>query len=236
MKLLFAFLILLIAPLRAVAVELPPPPSAVIELREARFHARSRDPLVDVALPDTWLQRGLVDRGPGHYHLPFDLDVTPRTMWALCLMRLSGVHEVRVNGWLVSGHPIAAAEGPATALSGGRPTMHWITLPPGLLRVGTNWVEITVHHTDRGGLSPVLIGPARAMAPGYVLHEHLSVTLPVWLNVAGFALAVFMLVIWWRRRCRCRQRSTGWSSSPRSSRWRCCAGARWPSAADAIRS
>ncbi len=200
MKLLFAFLILLIAPLRAVAVELPPPPSAVIELREARFHARSRDPLVDVALPDTWLQRGLVDRGPGHYHLPFDLDVTPRTMWALCLMRLSGVHEVRVNGWLVSGHPIAAAEGPATALSGGRPTMHWITLPPGLLRVGTNWVEITVHHTDRGGLSPVLIGPARAMAPGYVLHEHLSVTLPVWLNVAGFALAVFMLVIWWRRR------------------------------------
>jgi signal transduction histidine kinase/ActR/RegA family two-component response regulator len=200
MKLLLAFLILLLMPLRLMALPPQGPQTAVIELREARFHARPRDPQIDVALPDTWLQRGQGDRGPGHYHLPFDLAAAPQAMWALCLMRLSDVHEVRVNGWLVSGHPVQATGEFTEALSGGHPAMHWITLPPGLLSVGTNWIEITVHHTDRGGLSPVLLGPADALAPGYVLHEHLSVTLPVWLNVAGFALAVFMLVIWWRRR------------------------------------
>lgn len=200
MKLLLAFLILLILPLhRAAALSPAADAPAVIELRDARFHARPKDPLVDVTLPDTWLRRGLGDRGPGHYHLRLDLAATPPSMWAICLMRLSDVHEVRVNGWLVSGRPIDA-DGRTAALSGGRPTMHWITLPPGLLQAGANRIEITVRHTDRGGLSPVLIGPADAMAPGYVLHEHLNVTLPVWLNVAGFALAVFMLLIWWRRR------------------------------------
>jgi signal transduction histidine kinase len=170
---------------------------AVIELREALFTHDPRSPPLPVPLPDTWSARGLDDTGIGHYRSRITLDAAPTTMWALCLARLSDVHEVRLNGWLVSGTALDRIDPVA---SGGHPTMQWISVPPHLLRAGVNTVELSVAHSSRGGLSTVMIGPADTMAEGYLTRLRLSVMLPIWLNVAGAALAVFLLLIWWRRR------------------------------------
>ncbi|MEY4908084.1 MAG: hypothetical protein RL260_1802 [Pseudomonadota bacterium] len=171
--------------------------SAMVELREALFTSDLRAPPLPVLLPDTWSARGLDDTGIGHYRSRITLDAAPTVMWALCMARLSEVHEVRVNGWLVSGVALDRID-PVAA--GGHPTVQWISVPPHLLRAGVNHLEVSVAHSRRGGLSTAMIGPADAMAEGYLARLRLSVMLPIWLNVAGAALAVFLLLIWWRRR------------------------------------
>lgn len=171
--------------------------SPVIMLNEALFSQDLRSAPMPVPLPDTWSARGLDDSGIGHYRARIELTTAPTVMWALCMARLSGVHEVRLNGWLVSGAPL---ERTRAALDGGHPTMQWIPLPPYLLRAGLNHLELSVAHNSRGGLSTVMIGPADTMAEGYLMRQRLAVMLPIWLNVAGAALAVFMLLTWWRRR------------------------------------
>ena len=167
-----------------------------IALREALFTHDLRTAPTSVPLPDTWSARGLNDAGIGHYRGRITLDAVPTAMWALCLSRLSDVHEVRLNGWLVSGAVLDRVD-PAAA--GGHPRAHWISLPPHLLRAGVNHLELSVAYSSRGGLSTVVVGPAETMVEGYETELHLSVMLPVWLNVAGAALAVFLLLIWWRR-------------------------------------
>lgn len=171
--------------------------SPAIALNEALFSQDRRSTPVQVPLPDTWSARGLDDSGIGHYHVRIELKAAPTVMWALCMARLSGVHEVRLNGWLVSGATLDRVGAP---LQGGHPTMQWITLPPHLLRTGLNQLELSVAHSSRGGLSTVMVGPADAMAGDYLMRQRLAVMLPIWLNVAGAALAMFMLLTWWRRR------------------------------------
>lgn len=174
-----------------------PPAATVQEIREALFASDLRAAPLPVPLPDTWSARGLDDAGIGHYRARIVLDSAPEAMWALCVSRLSEVHEVRLNGRLVGGATLDDLD-PLT--QGGHPTLQWITLPPHLLRAGVNHLELSVAHSGRGGLSTLMLGPAGAMLDGYRAGLHLSVTLPIWLNVAGAALAVFMLLIWWRRR------------------------------------
>ncbi|WP_338416867.1 hybrid sensor histidine kinase/response regulator [uncultured Sphaerotilus sp.] len=171
--------------------------ATAIELHEALFTTDRRTTPTPVPLPDTWSARGLDDTGIGHYRSRITLDTAPTTLWAICMPRLSDVHEVRLNGWLVSGEALDHVD-PVTA--GGYPTVHWISIPPHLLRAGVNHLELSVAYSSRGGLSTVAIGPADAMAEGYLTRLRLSVMLPIWLNVAGAALAVVMLLIWWRRR------------------------------------
>ncbi|MEY2874067.1 MAG: hypothetical protein RLZZ373_1438 [Pseudomonadota bacterium] len=169
----------------------------VTEVREALFTRDLRAAPLPVPLPDTWSARDLDDTGIGHYRTRITLDAAPTTMWALCLARLSEVHEVRLNGWLVSGTALNRID---PVVAGGHPTMQWISVPPHLLRAGVNHLELSVAHSSLGGLSTVLLGPADAMAESYLARQRLSVMLPIWLNVAGAALAVFLLLIWWRRR------------------------------------
>jgi signal transduction histidine kinase len=169
----------------------------MLDLREAQFTPDLRLPTQPVPLPDTWSARGMDDAGLGHYRLQVRLDRAPTVLWALCFARLSAVHEVRVNGWLVGGKAVDRLD-PVEA--GGHPTMQWITVPPHLLRSGLNHLDLSVAHSSRGGLSTVMLGPADAMAPDYRGRRQLAVMLPIWLNVAGAALAVFLVLIWWRRR------------------------------------
>jgi signal transduction histidine kinase len=171
--------------------------SAAIEVKEAVFAQDLRSAPMPVPLPDTWSARGLDDTGIGHYRTRIELRTAPTEMWALCMSRLSDVHEVRLNGWLVSG---AALDHLDPVAGGGYPALQWISLPPHLLRVGINHLELSVAHSSRGGLSTIMVGPATAMADRYLTRRHMTVTLPIWLNVAGAALAVVMLLIWWRRR------------------------------------
>jgi signal transduction histidine kinase len=171
--------------------------SAVIEVTEAWFAPDLQSAPIPVTLPDTWSARNLDDAGIGHYRTRIELPAAPTGMWALCLSRLSDVHEVRVNGWLVSGVALDRLD---PVVAGGDPTLQWISLPPHLLRAGENHLELSVAHSSRGGLSPIVIGPAAEMAQSHLTSLRLSVMLPIWLNVAGAALAVVMLLIWWRRR------------------------------------
>ncbi len=171
--------------------------AAVIEVKEAVFAQDLRVAPMPVPLPDTWSARALDNTGIGHYRARIELRTAPTEMWALCMLRLSDVHEIRLNGWLVSGSALDRLD-PVTA--GGYPTLQWISLPPHLLRVGVNHLELSVAHSSRGGLSTIVVGPADAMADHHLTGLRLSVMLPTWLNVAGAALAVVMLLIWWRRR------------------------------------
>ncbi|WP_293999451.1 ATP-binding response regulator [Sphaerotilus sp.] len=184
-------------PERPAAAATAAPIATAVELKEALFARDAHAAPLPVPLPDTWSARGLDDTGIGHYRARITLAAAPTTMWALCLARLSEVHEVRLNGWLVSG---AALDRIDPAVAGGQPTMQWISVPPHLLRAGVNHLELSAAYSRRGGLSTVVLGPADAMAEDYLTRLRLSVMLPIWLNVAGAALAVFMLLIWWRRR------------------------------------
>ncbi|MDP4301507.1 hybrid sensor histidine kinase/response regulator [Leptothrix discophora] len=155
-----------------------------------------------VALPDTWGQRGLAPSGSGIYRLRLRLDALPRQAWALRIDRLADLHEVRVNGELLSdtwpGHPPSLTATVQVPLSRAAPAL--LPLPQRLLRPGDNELEIRVHHSTRGGLSEVLAGPVGDLAPGHRDQMLLEHTLPLFLNGGGSALGLFMLMYGWQRR------------------------------------
>ena len=134
-----------------------PPP---LELTEADFRSRLREGWRPVPLPDTWSHRGLQGAGVGHYRFSFELASAPSRLWVMCVPRMSRVHEVRVNGGLISGDLLDLHAPPPGDT---RASEHWITVPPHLLRAGTNQLEISVVHARRAGLSTVVIGPAETM-------------------------------------------------------------------------
>ncbi len=155
-----------------------------------------------VALPDTWAQRGLSNRGAGVYRLNFvlpPLSQWPQEGWALQIDRLAEQHEVRLNGTLLSSR-LTQANLPHRSTPSSRATPNWLPLPSPLLQRGGNELLITVRHSTRGGLSPVVIGPASALWDASQLEQWRVMTLPVMLNSAGMALGLFMLIFWWRRR------------------------------------
>jgi signal transduction histidine kinase len=167
-----------------------------LELTQARFSASTDEPAQTVALPDTWAQRGLPNRGAGVYRITFDIPVVPQQVWALRIDRLADQHEIRLNGALVSGRIDPEAGKPPLS----RATPTWIPVPPQMLRSGTNELQIAVRYSTRAGLSPVWIGPAGALWDDSVLEQRIEFLLPVMLNCAGSALGLFMLLFWWRRR------------------------------------
>ncbi|MEY4750751.1 MAG: hypothetical protein RIQ60_2965 [Pseudomonadota bacterium] len=150
---------------------------------------------VDLALPDTWAQRGLPSAGQGVYQLDVELGEIDTVLWALRIDRMSPRHEVRVNGMLVSG----GISGQVQALLA-RPLPHWVELPPSLLHPGRNLIEVQVDYGLRGGLSSVWIGPAEQLRDAATRAELLASDLPRLLNVAGLSLALIPLILWWRRR------------------------------------
>lgn len=174
-----------------------PPPTLVIE--EARFVAGTAKPPTPqgsrVPLPDTWSQRGLSVPGSGTYQLESTLTEVPTQAMALSLTRLSTHHEIHLNGSL-----LAATSDATAAPSRGRPMPALIPLPPGMMRVGLNRLEIRVNFLARGGLSPARVGPANALGPAHERFVMLDVQLPQAMNVAAAGLALCMLTVWWRRR------------------------------------
>ena len=169
-----------------------PPP---LELTEADFRSRLREGWRPVPLPDTWSHRGLQGAGVGHYRFSFELASAPSRLWVMCVPRMSRVHEVRVNGGLISGDLLDLHAPPPGDT---RASEHWITVPPHLLRAGTNQLEISVVHARRAGLSTVVIGPAETMQ-ATERQNHWLALLPSMLHLVGAGLAVFMLLVWWLR-------------------------------------
>ncbi len=196
---MFALVFLLLWALHA-APSLAAEPGASIELRQARFQPGESAAEHVVNLPDTWSLRGLPPQGQGRYRLQLNLSQAPTQMWALRADRISSTHAVYVNDRLVH---VGSTPTPGT----GRPMAQLINLPPSVLRAGANEIRIEVDYRYRGGLSTLALGPYPQLQPDFALFIALSQTLPESLNLAGAAFALFMLVIWWRRRS---EAAIGW--------------------------
>ena len=189
---MFALVFLLLLALHG-APSLAAEPGASIGLREAHFQPGESAAEHVVNLPDTWALRGLLPQGQGRYRLQLNLAQAPTQMWALRADRISSTHAVYVNDRLVH---VGSNPTPGT----GRPMAQLIDLPPSVLRAGANDIRIEVDYQNRGGLSTLELGPYPQLQPDFARFIALSQTLPESLNVAGAAFALFMLVIWWRRR------------------------------------
>ncbi|RZS58437.1 hybrid sensor histidine kinase/response regulator [Sphaerotilus mobilis] len=188
------------------------PSTPALRLTQAVFTSESR-PLAEpevVALPDTWGSRRLSPRGQGLYRLQMNLDGVPQQAWALRIDRLADLHEIRVNGRLLTATlPLVRTGpdgvGPGDAGDDGRPSLSrgaplLVALPPDLLRDGHNDLQIRVRHSTRGGLSLVLIGPMTELVPGHRREILLEQSLPLLLNGGGGALGLFLLLYGWQRR------------------------------------
>ncbi len=178
---------------RARAKAAPDPPAAALHLDQAEFIADGLATPLQVALPDTWVQRGQPAGGVGHYRMRFHMAAPVDAVWALRADRLSTAHEVRLNGQLMHGSL-------QTAPQARRPVQALIPLPPHLLIVGENRLDITIATGVNAGLSPVDIGPALDLAADFQRQQQLAVGLPQLLNVGGAGVALFMLLLWVRRR------------------------------------
>jgi len=191
--LLLTLLALVGLPLAGLAQDTPA--EVRLELTEALFRLRPRDEWRSIPLPDTWARRSLPGEGLGHYRIDFSLRARPAGMWQLCIPRMSRVHELRLNGELLSGTLIDPFGRPVGDTQGRE---HLIAIPPHLLQAGTNHIEISVVHSRNAGLSMLFIGSPAAMQPSRQLTA-LTTGLPSALHLVGAGLAGVMLVIWWRR-------------------------------------
>ncbi len=172
----------------------------VRRLTQAVFLSEDRrddEPQV-VELPDTWGSRGRSPAGTGVYRLHVALENIPEQAWGLRIDRLADLHEIRVNGRLLTATWRDASGLANGALSRGRPML--VALPPDLLRLGMNDLQVRVRHSSRGGLSEVLVGPMDELSPGHRREEMLEQDLPLFLNGAGTGLGLFMLMYGWQRR------------------------------------
>lgn len=170
------------------------PSKGSMALLQADFSLNAQGPWEPVKLPDTWAHRGIQPHQTGRYRLYFSLGEQPAQALAARIDRLSRVHEVRINGHILQGN----LDAPASVLR--RPVPTLLVLPPALLRAGSNQVDVVVEAGARAGLSPVIIGPQEAVDDGFLWSLHRHSSLPQFVNAAAAGLALFLLVLWWRRR------------------------------------
>lgn len=157
-----------------------------------------------VELPDSWKPHGLPGTGMARYRLGFELNASGmadsmRQPWALRIDQLSTEHILRLNGRLLHstmprGHWL------------GEPRAHLIDIPEGMLKAGPNVLDIEVHYTLHGGLSAPALAPKAWLRTAYLAHEWVWVAVPLLLNIASAAIALFLVVLWWQRR---EERATG---------------------------
>ena len=148
-----------------------------------------------VALPDTWGARGLALAGNGHYRLQWQIDAAPQGVWALRIDRISNVRSIHVNGVLVQQRGLLQGTDGVP-----RTVAALVEFPAQLLRPGTNQIDLQWRLASRAGMSAPLLGPSHLLAPGFARARLLDHTLPQVMNVAGAALAVFLLLVWLLRR------------------------------------
>ncbi|HSC63316.1 MAG TPA: hybrid sensor histidine kinase/response regulator [Caldimonas sp.] len=166
----------------------------VIALDRAQFIAEGA-PAREVVLPHTWARDGLGNAGRALYRIEFQLAREPGQPWGLQAPRLSSRHLVRLNGQWLHGGLLESAE-----QQRGVPVPTWIDIAPDLLRAGTNLLEVEVAHDYRAGLSVLRLGPETTLWRLHVRDDVLQLTLPRSLNLFGIGLALFIFLIWWRRR------------------------------------
>lgn len=126
-------LLLTAGPVRAVT-------TALRQLGTAEFALQADGPWQPVALPDSWVTRGVPRPGLGWYRLRTELPAaatdTAGGVWALRLERVSSHHRLWLNGALLHDTLTAAASDPGSGRA--QPVPLLLHLPPALLRPGVN--------------------------------------------------------------------------------------------------
>jgi signal transduction histidine kinase len=152
----------------------------------------------DVSLPDTWSARGLPGKGVARYESSFVLKQPAgaqrqQQTWAVRIDRLSFQHRIWVNGQLVHAD---LADIDAT----GRPLAYLMQFPGSLLHDGVNLLAVEAHYGSMGGLSTPMVGLTQELESGFTAQSFLTQDLPLAINVVSGAFALFLIMIWWRRR------------------------------------
>lgn len=190
MPLFWTLLVALCLALPAAAVAQSP---HVTEIHDAVFVSvtdSGRGAPAHVNLPDTWAQRGIGTTGRARYVVHFAVDALPDQPHGVSLTRVSSTRRVVLNGRLIEdtrdigyAHPVRAV----------------ITLPPLLLRAGDNELAIEVEHRIQGGMSRLRVGPMAELMREETHRALRTDELPRSLNMAMTLLAVFLLLVRWRR-------------------------------------
>lgn len=186
-------------------------PAGVVEIREAWFlksdaaelpgkeAAWQRQPL-----PDSWRESRPGAQGYGWYRAEFELPAQPADVHAIYISLVNSAYAVHINGVQVGNS--GGMEG-AIGRNGGFP--QWVTVPPEVLRAGTNTfaLRLRVAPNLRGGLTPPVIGPKAAVEALHGKDELWRTIVPRALNTATLALGLLSLLLWSRHRS---QAAYGW--------------------------
>lgn len=187
------FWILLLALCLALPVAAAPESPGVTEVHDAVFVSTAASGVgapTPVHLPDTWAQRGIGTTGHGRYVIHFALDTLPEQPHGVSLTRVSSTRRVFLNGRLIED---------TRAIGFAHPVRAVITLPPLVLRQGDNELAVEVEHRIHGGLSRLRVGPMAELMREETHRALRTDELPRSLNMATTLLAVFLLLVRWRR-------------------------------------
>ncbi len=187
------FWILLLALCLALPAAAQPESPPVTELREAVFApvaASGAGAPTHVNLPDTWAQRGIGTTGRGRYVVHFAIDALPEQPHGVSMTRVSSTRRVFLNGRLIEDTRSTGYAHPVRAM---------ISLPPLILRSGANELVIEVEHRIQGGLSRLRLAPTAELMREETYRALRTDELPRSLNMAMTLLAVFLLLVRWKR-------------------------------------
>ncbi|MGQ0621964.1 MAG: histidine kinase [Panacagrimonas sp.] len=149
------------------------------------------------ALPDRWSRSRPGYGGTVWYRVVARFEKPPVEPWALMLPKVSMNADLWVNGVLMG--RIGRMDEPFTR--------HWNTpllfqTPQTAWRAGDNLVQVRVkaHADSDGGLGRILIGPAQPIAEIFRVRVFWQSTLVSIANISIFALSLFFVFVWVRRR------------------------------------
>ena len=142
-----------------------------------------------IDLPHSWSLDEVGVSHSGWYRSELELAEAPTTQWCVYLRRFAQSAEVFVNGtWIGSSGRVE----PPLTRNWNRPTL--LRIPPGLLRAGTNTVDVhlAIHPTAPAYLFFPLVGPVSELEAPFQLRQLLQVTVP---RYAAIAMASIALVL-----------------------------------------
>ena len=189
--------LLLVAPRGDAAPETP------LTLRLARLVATvdgQAMPAREIELPLHWDVAYEGRSGSAELTLGFELPpgaAVVREPHALFIARLGSAYEIELNGVLLSG--AGTLLGKNDRWSAKYPVS--LSFPSRLLAARNELrIRIRADAGYRAGLSPVIVGPARLLAPIAQRAELLRVGLPLATSVLSLVVACFCALLWWQQR------------------------------------
>lgn len=131
------------------------------------------------------------------YRFDFRYDVNPTVMYAIQINRIGGANRIFLNGTL-----LYSVANPHRFFHIRGMVPRFIQVPPALMATGQNrlLIEKAIGERSRFGMSPVRIGPADQLAPGYRTYVFITEDLRALLNIAALVFGLLMLQVWRARK------------------------------------